>query len=140
MTRIPCQLQSSFDCNSASLYYQKSCILLVSICRILLDQDQKINRLYIMCMKGKQNSPYCSKCLSIYRFMRKRRPRSLSSTSDKELASQEEEEQETLDVSPKMIIIFVILMCSLLVALYFLYDYLGKKFYLQLKKYTLVCN
>ena len=38
----------------------------------------------------------------------------------------EDDEQETLDVSPKVVFIFVVLMCGMLISLYFLYDYLGK--------------
>ena len=37
-----------------------------------------------------------------------------------------EDEQETFDASPTIIVIFVILMCGMLVALYFYYDYLGR--------------
>ena len=38
----------------------------------------------------------------------------------------DEEDDDTFDVDPKILLIFVVLMCVMLVSLYFLYDYLGK--------------
>jgi hypothetical protein len=37
------------------------------------------------------------------------------------------DEEETLDISPPFVIFFVIMMVGMLVALYFFYDYLGKR-------------
>ena len=42
----------------------------------------------------------------------------------------DEDDDDTFDVNPKVLLIFVVLMCIMLVSLYFLYDYLGKCFVL----------
>ena len=35
-------------------------------------------------------------------------------------------EEQSLNLSPKVVLFFVFMMCAMLMALYFLYDYLGK--------------
>lgn len=37
----------------------------------------------------------------------------------------EKQDEETVDVTPIMICVFVVMCCSMLVLLYFFYDYLG---------------
>lgn len=39
----------------------------------------------------------------------------------------EKQDEETVDVTPIMICVFVVMCCNMLVLLYFFYDYLGKK-------------
>ena len=46
--------------------------------------------------------------------------------NDVTVKNPDDEEDDTFDVNPKMLLIFVVLMCIMLVSLYFLYDYLGK--------------
>ncbi|XP_013379111.1 signal peptide peptidase-like 2B [Lingula anatina] len=57
------------------------------------------------------------------RTKHKQRKKSRSSEEDVE-GQRSEEEDDTFDLSPKVILIFVVLMCGMIVALYFLYDYL----------------
>jgi len=46
--------------------------------------------------------------------------------SAEEDISDEDADPETFDMNPTAIIVFVILMCVMLISLYFFYDYLGK--------------
>lgn len=41
--------------------------------------------------------------------------------------SAEKQDEETVDVTPIMICVFVVMCCSMLVLLYFFYDHLGTK-------------
>ena len=63
-------------------------------------------------------------CRRLRRLRRFQSERSGEAQDDVEM-HEPEEEQETFDVSPRFILIFVVLMCGMLVSLYFLYDYLG---------------
>ena len=63
--------------------------------------------------------------VTIYRMM-SRQQRKRSDAMRAEDDSEVKDQDETFDVSPKIVVIFVIVMCTMLVLLYFLYDYLGK--------------
>lgn len=43
----------------------------------------------------------------------------------------EKQDEETVDVTPIMICVFVVMCCSMLVLLYFFYDYLGTTYTLS---------
>ncbi len=58
------------------------------------------------------------------RRQKKRRPGAGAGSEDTEVQDPDDE-QETFDVSPQIVVVFVVIMCGMLVALYFFYDYLG---------------
>ena len=72
---------------------------------------------------------------SHFRSLKKgRRHRSAQGSEEEAEVEDGDDDQDTLDVSPKIVVIFVILMCGMLLSLYFFYDYLGKYNFEILKK------
>ncbi len=63
---------------------------------------------------------------------RKRRSEDGTLHSDVDIRDPDDE-HETFDVNPRVILVFVVVMCVMLVTLYFLYDYLGR--YILVNKY-----
>ena len=48
---------------------------------------------------------------------------------------EEENDPETFDMNPTAIIVFVVLMCVMLISLYFFYDYLGTFYFIVSNTY-----
>ena len=73
--------------------------------------------------------------ISVRVISKRRKPRHRTREQESEedkVDEDDDRDEDSFDLSPQAIIVFVILMCGMLVSLYYFYDYLGKYDFIQL--------